>query len=152
MSKDTDKKLLLAFADYLRDIKTDFIPTSWIDEFLNKKTETKDDIIMETYDVKLVFNRYTETPELNEADIFHLYDTGEECLKDNSGYHDSRHFELLAFNTKTMQKKNCGTHDGISCYSKDLPVEMLRVYADGSFFVKLGRLAKIDLFQNVNLF
>ncbi len=107
--------------------------------------------IMETYDVKEVFNRYTETNELKEADIFHLYDTGEECIKDNSGYHDSRHFELIAFNTETMQKKNCGRHDGITSYSNDLPIRMMRVYADGSFFVKLGRTAKIEMFQNVNL-
>jgi len=101
--------------------------------------------------VKEVFNRYTETKELEEADIFHLYDTGEECIKDNSGYHDSRHFELIAFNTETMQKKNCGRHDGITSYSNDLPIRMMRVYADGSFFVKLGRTAKIEMFQNVNL-
>jgi hypothetical protein len=105
----------------------------------------------ETFDVNEVFNRYTETKELKEADIFHLYDTGEECMKDDSGYHDSRHFELIAFNTKTMQKKNCGRHDGITSYSNDLPIRMMRVYADGSFFVKLGRPAKIKMFQDVSL-
>lgn len=106
---------------------------------------------MKTYDVKKVFDRYTETEGLKEADIFHLYDTGEECIRDNSGYHDCRHFELVAFNTETMQKKNCGRHDGITGYSDDLPVRMLRVYADGSFFVRLGRTARIELFQNVAL-
>lgn len=107
---------------------------------------------MKTFNVKEVFDRYTETEELKEADIFHLYDTGEECIKDNSGYHDSRHFELIVFNTKTMQKKNCGRHDGITSCSNDLPIQRMRIYADGSFFVKLGRTAKIELFQNVILF
>jgi hypothetical protein len=72
--------------------------------------------IMENYDVKEVFNRYTETEELKEADI-----------------------------------KNCGRHDGITSYANDLPIRMMRVYADGSFFVKLGRTAKIGMFQNVDL-
>ena len=106
---------------------------------------------MEKHNAKEVFDRYEETKDLKEADIFHLYDTGKECIVDNSGYHDSRHFELIAFNTETMQKRNCGTHDGISSYHSDIPVRMLRVYSDGSFFIKLGRLAEIELFQNVNL-
>ena len=60
-----------------------------------------------------VFEKYTHVEYLKYADIFHLYDTGKNCVDDNSGYHDARHFKLLAFNTNTMQKCDLGQHDGI---------------------------------------
>lgn len=106
---------------------------------------------MKKFNVKTVFDRYTENEDLLEADIFHLYDTGKECFTDNSGYHDSRHFELIAFNTKTMEKRNFGIHDGMSNFSEDLPIQLVRVYADGSFFIKFSRLTRIYSFQNVDL-
>lgn len=106
---------------------------------------------MESYDVKKLFDRYTETTNLREADVFHLYDTGEECIKDNSGFYDSRHFELIAFNTRTLQKMHCGRHDWIISYKTDLPVQLLRVFADGSFFVSFKWFAKIELFQEASL-
>lgn len=106
----------------------------------------------EKFNTKEVFDKYTENNELNTADIFHLYDTGEECFADNSGYHDSRHFRLIAFNTETMEKCDCGIHDGISSYSDDLTLSAVRVYADGSFFLRLKETVKLSLFQNVHLY
>lgn len=107
---------------------------------------------MEKYNVQEVFNMYKENENLSEADIFHLYDTSEECLKDNSGYHDSRHFILVGFNTKTMEKCDLGRHDGLESFSNNLCIRKIRVYADGSFFISLSRPAKIDLFQCVSLY
>lgn len=34
-----------------------------------------------SFNIKEVFNRYTENDKLSKVDIFHLYDTGEECVK-----------------------------------------------------------------------
>lgn len=105
---------------------------------------------MSDFNVNNVFDRYKENPNLEEADIFHLYDTGKECKIDNSGYHDSRHFHLIAFNTITMEKRDLGIHDGLE--SLDLiSVRKVRVYADGSFFISLIRPAILDIFQCVLL-
>ena len=103
------------------------------------------------YNVNEVFDRYTNNENLKEANIFHLYDTGEKCIENNSGYHDSRHFNLIAFNTETMEKCNLGRHDGIENINNNLSIDILRVYADGSFFVRLKSLAKISNFQCVTL-
>jgi len=109
---------------------------------------------MTKFNVKEVFDRYSYNAKLEEADIFHLYDTGEECAKDNSGYKDSRFFELVIFNTITMEKRNCGRHDGITSLSFLNPAKLVmgRVFADGSFLIRLQRPVKIDLLQNVFLY
>jgi len=82
-------------------------------------------IKMDKYNVQEVFDRYKENENLKEADIFHLYDTGEECIKDNTGYHDSRHFILVGFNTKTMEKCELGRHDGLESFSDNLFLKRL---------------------------
>lgn len=80
------------------------------------------------------------------ADIFHLYDTGEECYQDNSGFVDSRQFTLWAFNTHRNEKCNLGNHDGIrtDVFSSNLKLYMIRVYIDGSFFVRFTSPIYID--------
>lgn len=103
------------------------------------------------YNTKEVFDRYTEVEYQSEADIFHLYDTGEECMKDNSGYHDSRHFILWTFNTKTMEKCNQGRHDSMT-NSGNATVDIMRVYANGSFMIRFKGLVKMDIFQNVIIY
>ena len=102
------------------------------------------------YNTEEVFSRYKENQKLTHADIFHLYDTGEECYKNNSGYHDSRHFELIAFNSNTMQKRNLGRHDGIIHYG-ETPMLSSRIYADGSFFIRMKKPLEIHNFQCVEL-
>lgn len=106
---------------------------------------------MKRFNVEEVFSRYKDNPNLTEADIFHLYDTGEECIKDNSGFHDSRHFELVIFNTETMEKKHCGRHDGITNVSDSLSFRIIRIFADGSFFIRLNGLSKVSLLQDIML-
>ena len=105
--------------------------------------------LMKKFNVNEVFDLYSEANNLQEADIFHLYDTGEECILDNSGYHDSRHFNLIAFNTKTMQKRNFGRHDGISSPFNEIPISLVRVYADGSFLIRFKRPVKITNFSDI---
>lgn len=106
------------------------------------------------FDCEALFNRYTKVPELKEVDILHLYDTGEGCYKDNSGYHDSRHFNLVGFNTETMERADFGRHDGIAPLIADAEVTIrsIRVFADGSFLVQLSRPYKIYNSQNVGLY
>lgn len=103
------------------------------------------------YNVDAVFNEYTTNDNLQEANIFHLYDTGEDCYENNSGYHDSRHFRLVAFNTFTMEKCDLGIHDGIESINDSLSIRLIRIYADGSFFIRLNDVASIKNFQCVIL-
>jgi hypothetical protein len=102
------------------------------------------------YDFKEVFDQYTVNDKLTTADIFHLYDTGVGCLEGNTGYHDSRHFTLWAFNNVTMEKRNLGRHDGIDTYT-GVELKMVRVFADGSFFIRLQHCVNIDNYQCVRL-
>lgn len=115
---------------------------------LNVEPTPKKDV--EKFDVDLIFNQYRYNKDLSEADIFHLYDTGEECIIDNSGFHDSRHFNLMAFNTKTNEKCDLGRHDGLECIT-DLKFRNARIYTDGSFFIHFDRPASISRWQCVLL-
>jgi len=83
-----------------------------------------------------IFDRYRSSKSLRKADIFHLYDTGERCDENDSGYHDSRHFNLVAFNTRTMEKCDLGKYDGIQNLSEDKVVDLIRIYADGSTIIR----------------
>lgn len=103
------------------------------------------------YDTKQIFDKYKTVDRLTHADIFHLYDTGKECKPDNSGYHDSRHFTLWIFNTCTMEKCDMGRHDGISAYEQSCDLSMARVYADGSFMLRLTKPAQVMGGQNIYL-
>jgi hypothetical protein len=87
------------------------------------------------YDYEEVFSRYTENPNLETANIFHLYDTKKQCAVKGDGYRDSRIFNCVAYNTETMEKVNLGEHDGIDLLSVD--VLSVRIFADGSTMIKL---------------
>ncbi len=103
---------------------------------------------MPKYDVQKTFDKYTINDDLDEADIFHLYDTGKECMEDNSGYHDARHFKLVAFNSETMEKCDCGIHDGIENISNPI-LKLVRIYADGSTLIAFNEPVKFRLSQCV---
>jgi len=109
------------------------------------------EIAQKRFDVNEVFDRYTENYSLKEADIFHLYDTGDECIVHSDGFHDSRHFRLIAFNTETMEKSDLGIHDGIQSISPNSKVNQIRVFADGSFFISFHELQKISNLQCVRI-
>lgn len=105
---------------------------------------------MEKYNIEKVFNRYVEVEALDKADIFHLYDTGRECKIDNSGYWDSRHFRLMIFNTKTMEKCDMGIHDGLSI-EDGVQLKLTRIFADGSTLLRFSKPANIINGQSVTL-
>ena len=98
------------------------------------------------FDYKEVFDKYTENLKLIQIDILHLYDTKKECLRKNDGFQDVRHFSLWGFNTMTMEKVNLGKHDGIINMS-DVNFHSVKVYADGSFMIKMKQLVSISNVQ-----
>jgi len=110
----------------------------------------------ESFDYQEVFNRYIETKTLVKANMFHLYDTGKECIIDRGGYYDSRHFRLVAYNIITMQKRDFGIHDGLSfdeasLAKRNIQLSIVRVFADGSFFLQFNKLLQIINGQTVFL-
>jgi hypothetical protein len=76
-------------------------------------------------------DKYTENRGLSCFDILHMY-PGEIAYPD--GYYDSRFFRLVAFNTKTMQKREFGIHDSIDLW-EGCAVKMIRIFLDGSTII-----------------
>lgn len=103
--------------------------------------------------IEEVNKMYEKVELLTHADIFHLYDTGKRCVEDDSGYHDSRHFRLIAYNTETKEMNDLGIHDGIQNLKADNNVYQIRVFEDGSFFVRFYKPVEITfLSQCVSLY
>jgi hypothetical protein len=101
------------------------------------------------FNKKELFNMYKDNTNLKKADIFHIYDTGKKCGK--AGFRDSKFFKLVIFNTKTMEKRDCGNyHDGIR-FSKicTTRLKLLRVFIDGSFLVRFQHPVTVDVFQEI---
>ncbi|HEY8365049.1 MAG TPA: hypothetical protein VIK84_05705 [Haloplasmataceae bacterium] len=94
-----------------------------------------------------VLNKYTIDKNLSEFDIFHLYPENKPAYP--NGFYDSRFFELWGFNTKTMTKSNLGRHDGIISYFNPMPIKMIRIFADGSTFIRFTKVITIDCFQEI---
>lgn len=90
------------------------------------------------------FNMYKEVKDLKEVHIIHMYDTGEKCIDDNSGYHDSRHFRLVGYNFTTMEKCEMGIHDGINFLGSESKVYNAGIFIDGSFFIRFSKPTSID--------
>ena len=54
-----------------------------------------------------------------------------------NGYYDSRFFDLVLFNTDTMEKRTIEYRDGIDCnYGRGVALMMARIFADGSTMLK----------------
>ena len=94
--------------------------------------------------ISKIFDHYRITNSLNQADIFHLYESGVKHADSESGYHDSRHFKLMAFNTRTQEKCDLGVHDGIQNLTDDKVVDMIRIFADGSTIVRFRDPVKVE--------
>ncbi len=84
-------------------------------------------------------DEYKDNPKLNRFDIFHLYPKG---IAYQNGYYDSQFFEIVAFNTKKMEKRNFGSnHDAIDFWDGCV-ISKAQVYADGAYLVKLSHFAE----------
>jgi hypothetical protein len=98
------------------------------------------------------FKSYKTIRNLSGADIFHLYDSGEECAKNNSGFYDSRHFYLWAFNTYTNKKCFLGKHDGmLNIIPHSAVLDIVRVYKDGAFLLRFQSVVKIHQGQCIQI-
>lgn len=107
-------------------------------------TQIKNEIIDAT------FARYTTNDAETHFDIFHLYDTKRECARDNSGYVDARHMEVIGFNTKTKNKRDLGRHDSLT-FSGQARVNMTRIFADGSTMIRLDSPQTVFNVQNMEV-
>jgi len=85
-------------------------------------------------------DNYKENLLLQEFDIFHIY-PGK--LAYPNGYYDSRFFKLIGFNTKTMEKRCLGKHDGLDFWEECSGVSIVRVFCDGAFLIRMRHLVKM---------
>jgi len=105
----------------------------------------------EVKDKLAILDKYKPTKNLDQFDILHLYPMG---LAFPTGYYDSRYFNLIGFNTQTMQKRDLGEHDCVDF--SNCQIEIAQVFADGAFLLKMKHLIKITMhsqriyFENVN--
>lgn len=85
-----------------------------------------------------ILGSYTENNSLELFDVLHLYDSGKHCITRNTGYHDSKHFTLVGFNTTTKEKRDLGYHDGIEFTSERHlpPIKLIRIFVDGAMLVR----------------
>lgn len=86
-----------------------------------------------------VLNKYKDNEKLEQFDSFHMYDAG---LAYPNGYYDARNFILVGYNEDKMLKRNLGKHDGLQI-EKTVSVYIIRIFADGSYFVKFGHKVEI---------
>ena len=89
-----------------------------------------------------VLDTYGVWEGLNRFDILHLYPKE---LAYPNGYYDSRFFECVGFNTETMQKCDLGRHDSISFNDKECVVYMLRVFADGAYYIRFAGFVEVRI-------
>ena len=85
------------------------------------------------------YGMYTENDKLELFDILHLHDTGKCAIAKNDGYHDSRHFEVIGYNLKLRQSRKLGRHDSLNFTGDTSPVDMIRIFLDGSTMVKFKK-------------
>ena len=104
---------------------------------------------MEKFDVEGLFNSYTENLNLEYIDILHIYDTQDKCIENNRGYHDSRFFTIIGFNTETKEKITLTRKfDGIY-YLGNVELYLTRVFYDGSTLLRFKKPYKIEYSSQV---
>ena len=79
-----------------------------------------------------ILKEYKENKDLNEFNIFHLYQKG---LAYPNGYYDSMNFEVVGYNYEKMEFANLGRHDGMEMWD-DAIVDNIGMFADGSTYVR----------------
>ena len=85
-----------------------------------------------------ILDKYDENKTLHHFDLFHLYPKE---LAYPNGYYDSRFFELIGFNTVTMEKRNLGRHDAMNFADLgDSIIRVAHIFADGSFVIGFKHL------------
>jgi len=90
---------------------------------------------------------YTINPDLETFDALHLYDTGEYGALENGdsqGYVDSKIFDIHVFNFETKEKRIYKFKDGVSFDYESSGVDGMRIYADGSTFIKMKKPSNLQ--------
>jgi len=85
--------------------------------------------------------KYEWNINLKEFNIFHLY-PGEIAYP--NGFHDSRFFNLVGFNTELMKKRDLGRHDSLDFWREKPNILFARVFADGAFLIKMNCLVEAE--------
>jgi hypothetical protein len=94
------------------------------------------------------FGRYTENDDLKMFDILHLYPDDKQAYPD--GFIDCRFFDLVGFNTTTMEKHLIGRFDGLRFIQGDrvtdavAPMKQVVIFADGSTCMQFTRMLKVE--------
>lgn len=104
---------------------------------------------------KDILSIYEEDKNLIWFDILHIYPNYNTKLSDNDCYHDSLKFKAVIFNTKLNKYKVLlDRHDQLNfkedvLTNKLLPLNILRVFADGSIVITFSSEVRVygNLFQ-----
>ena len=82
-------------------------------------------------------SEYNVNEYLDSFHIIHLYPM--EIAYPN-GYYDSRFFEVVGYNTSTMERKDIGKTDGIRFEgTQTICPDMVRIFADGSTLIRFSK-------------
>lgn len=94
--------------------------------------------------------QYKEVELLSEANIFHMYAVEEWGLDNNGdrGFNDTKLFELIAYNTVTMEKCNLGIKDGVQLHEKP---SYIKLYIDGSTLIQFREVKRIGYGQCLDI-
>ena len=92
-----------------------------------------------------ILESYTVDDQLKTFEIVHMYPR--EFAFPN-GYYDSKFFDLVLFNIETKTKRTIHNRDGIDFYSSSVPIQFIRIYADGSTLISFREEMTIDIFQS----
>jgi len=103
------------------------------------------------YNYKEIFDSYFEDETLETFHILHLYDTGEKCKIDNSGFEDARHMQVVGYNKTLKKKKNLGRHDQIDFYNTNKKPSYIRIFADGSTIIYFHEDIRIGNYQSMEI-
>ena len=88
-----------------------------------------------------VLTKYAENNELKLFHILHMY-PGKLAYK--NGYYDSKFFELIGYNTETMEFKNLGRHDELSFRDQNIQTDFVRIFVDGSTMIRFLEAVEIN--------
>jgi hypothetical protein len=93
-----------------------------------------------------VLNKYAIDNTLSSCDIIHIYPKG---LAYPNGYYDARFFDMHIYNTQTWTKRIIEDRDGLSFDKSATDIYIMRIYADGSTFIRFQSVHYLDIFQCV---
>ena len=97
-----------------------------------------------------VLDKYKEVEDMKLVNLIHIY--YKELTKGN-GIVNSRFFEVVGYNTETMEKMNLGRHDEIREMSGyELPVKQIQVFEDKSTIIVFSCQMKIEFWNTQTMY